>query len=183
MPSEDDLRDLERKVKQLKLDYDRYFLGSRPREPAVLRADVDKLIAMYSNVAIQNTSVRFRFASLCSRYQALKRQWTEVQRKVEDGTYQPHRFKADLHERERADGGPPSAEEAQGAEEPDLFTQYRDARLACGQPVKNLTPEKLEEILEGQRAALRERFGDARFRFRVVVEDGKAKLKASRAGP
>ena len=36
-------------------------------------------------------------------------------------------------------------------------------------------------MIEKQTAQLRQRFGDdARFKFRVVVEDGKAKLKASR---
>jgi hypothetical protein len=46
--------------------------------------------------------------------------------------------------------------------------------------VDKLTPRKLEAIIEEQRSKLKERFGDAKFRFRVVVEDGRAKLKASR---
>jgi hypothetical protein len=29
--TEEELRDLDRKLKQLKLDYERYFLGTRPR--------------------------------------------------------------------------------------------------------------------------------------------------------
>ena len=33
MASDEDLRELDRKVKQLRLDYERYFLGTRPREP------------------------------------------------------------------------------------------------------------------------------------------------------
>ena len=83
MPDEEELRVLDHKLKQLKLDYDRYFLGSRPREPVVLRADVDKLIAIYSNQPITNSGLRFRFSSLCSRYQALKRQWSEILRQIE----------------------------------------------------------------------------------------------------
>jgi len=165
--SEDDLRELDRKVKQLRLDYERYFLGTRPREPILLRSEADKLIIIYSNTPIQNTALRFKFNSICSRYQALKRQWTETLRKIEQGTYERHRFKADLHERA-------------SAAEPDLFSEYRDARLACGQGIQSLSPEKFELLLEKQRAALRERYGDAEFRFRVAVEQGKVKLKASR---
>jgi hypothetical protein len=47
--------------------------------------------------------------------------------------------------------------------------------------VKGLTPAKLEGVLEKQREQLRERYGDAAtFQFRVAIENGKAKLKASR---
>src|SRR5262245_28226167 len=103
MAEEEDLRALDLKLKQLKLDYDRYFLGSRPREPVVLRGEVDKLIAIYSNQAIRNSALRFRFSSICSRYQAFKRQLNEILRQMEQGSYSRHRFKAELHERERDD--------------------------------------------------------------------------------
>ena len=86
MPLEEDFKILENKLLQLKLDYDQYFLGSRPREPVMLRGEVQKLIAMYSNQAIQNTALRFKFGSICSRYQAYKRQWGEVLRQIEAGT-------------------------------------------------------------------------------------------------
>jgi len=175
--NEEELRELERKVKQLRLDYERYFLGTRPREPVLGRGEVDKLIVVYGN----------EFNSICSRYQALKRQWTETLRKIEQGTYERHRFKADLHERARlASAQPesaasePSVGGAPGPAEPDLFSEYRDARLACGEGVQHLSPEKFELLIDKQRAALRKRYGDAEFRFRVAVEQGKTKLKASR---
>ena len=174
-PSEEDLRILDTKITQLKLDYERYFLGTRPREPVMGRSEVEKLIIVYSNQAIQNTALRFKFSSINARYQAYKRQWTEVLRKMEQGTYTRHRFKADLHGRE------PVAPEAPGAPAKDsLFSEYRDARLACGENVKSLNHQKFEKLIDKQRTALRERYGNAEFRFRVVVEQGKVKLKASR---
>ncbi len=184
MPDEEELRVLDQKLKQLKLDYDRYFLGARPREPVVLRADVDKLIAIYSNQAITNSGLRFRFSSICSRYQGLKRQWCEVLRQIEQGTYARHRFKAALHERQRA---PVAAQATAAPADPradsqagGLFEAYRAARESCGQQTSNVTPAALERVLAEQRETLRARFGDAEFRFRVVVEDGRAKIKASR---
>ncbi len=178
MDVEETLRELDRKVKQLKLDYEQYFLGNRPREPVLLRGDVDKVVVVLSNTPIQNTALRFRYNSICSRYQALKRQWNETLRQMEQGTYKRHRFKADLHERERQSQEHPGQT---GGAAPDIFAEYRDARLACGQGVKTLSRPKLEAMLEKQRTQLRERFGNAAyFKFRVVVEDGKAKLKASR---
>jgi hypothetical protein len=184
VPDEEELRALDNKLKQLKLDYDRYFLGSRPREPLVLRGEIEKLVAIYSNQAIRNSAQRFRFSSICSRYQAFKRQWTEILRQMEQGTYGRHRFKAELHERERedpAEAAPVEAEADQTSAAQRLFEEYRAARERCGQDTRSLTPAALERVLAQQREALRERWGDADFRFRVAIEDGRAKIKASRA--
>ena len=184
---EEDLFELDRKLKQLRLDYEQYFLGTRPRAPVLLRGDVQKMIHIFSNTPIQNTGLRFRFNSLCSRFQAFKRQWDDTLRKIEDGTYKRHRFKADLHEKQRLEaaqrGLDAEASKATpaGAGAPDVFEAYRSARESCGQGINGLTQKKLSRVIEKQTAQLRQRFGeDANFRFRVVVEDGKAKLKASR---
>jgi len=197
LPDEEELRTLDLKLKQLKLDYDRYFLGSRPREPVLLRGEVEKLVAIYSNQPIPNIALRFRFSSLCSRYQAQKRHWSETLRQIEQGTYSRHRFRADLHQRGRAGAdaadaaapAPAPAPAAQPAPKPGaagaagrdpLFEEYRAARRHCGQD-DSVTPAALERVLAQQREALRQKFGDAEVRFRVVVEDGRAKIKASRA--
>ena len=180
---DEDLRLLEFKLAQLKRDYDQYFLGTRPREPVQLRGEVNKAVIELTNTAIKHTAARFKFSSICSRYQAFRRQWDDILRKIEAGTYERHRFKANLHARDRGlapEGAPAPAAGAPGGGA-DLFEQYRDARLACGQSVESLSPRKLEASIAKQRAALAERFGpEARFRFRVVIEDGQAKVKASR---
>jgi hypothetical protein len=173
------LQALDRKLSQLRRDYDQYFLGARPREPALLRGEVQKQIVILTNQPIQNTALRFKFSSICSRYQAFRRQWEETLRKIEAGTYERHRFKARLHGH---NGGESSARAP--APEPaadDLFQSYMDARLACGQNVTGLTRDKLEGVMERQRAQLRKKYGDdAGFSFRVSVEQGRVRLKATR---
>jgi hypothetical protein len=175
---DEDLKILDAKLNQLRREYDQYFLGTRPREPVLLAGEVRKIIARLTNNPFPNTSLKFRFSSLCSRYQAFNRRWQETLRKIEQGTYTRHRFKADLHEREAADRKPEPA--GARADDPGIYSAYVEARKACGQDVKNLSPAKLQAILREQEKSLRERYGDPEIRFRVVVEDGKAKLKASR---
>lgn len=177
---------LDNKLKQLKLEYEQYFIGSRPREPVLTRADVNKLVAKYSNTGIQNTALRFKFNNLCARFYAMRRQWDEVLRKIEAGTYERHVFKAKLHERERELGAEePSSEAASRADNEttdggsDLFEAYRNAKSTCGEDVASLSREKLDQLVAKQRAALKERFDCDDVRFRVVVEGGKAKLKAT----
>jgi hypothetical protein len=179
LPTDEELEILSRKLMTLKLAYDQYFLGSRPREPVLLAGEVSKLVIVYSNQAIKNTAMRFKFTSIVSRYQAFKRQWTDTLRKIEDGSYARHQFKAKLHERS-AQPAEPATRPAQDRNE--IYAAFVEARQACGQSVSNLTTAKLGEVLDKQERDLRERYGSGQVRFKVVVENGKAKLTASRAG-
>ena len=53
-------------------------------------------------IELTNTAIKTHriapssFTSICSRYQAFRRQWDETLRKIEAGTYERHRFKAKL---------------------------------------------------------------------------------------
>ena len=178
MPTDEDIEILSHKLNQLKLAYDQYFLGARPREPILLRDEVRKLTIVYANQQIQNTASRFKFNSTVSRYHAYKRQWVDTLRKIERGTYSRHQFKAKLHET----GRPPAEPVARAPQDrSEIFDAFVEARRACGQSVKNLTAAKLETMLAKQESALQQRYGEGAIRFKVVVERGKAKLLASRA--
>jgi len=161
----------------LKLAYEQYFLGARPREPGMLAEEVRKMVVVFSNQPIMNTAMRFKFNSIVSRYQAFKRQWTDTLRKIEEGSYSRHQFKAKIHERP-APLAEPAHRPAQHRQE--IYEALVEARRACGQDVKNLTPAKLNEILDRQERELSARYGDSQVRFKVVVENGRAKLTASR---
>jgi len=187
VPFEDDLQALETKLKQLKLDYEQYFLGSRPREPAQGRSEVQKLFTIYQNTPIQNTALRFRFNSLCARYFALRRQWDLVLRQIEEGTYSRHVFKANLHDRIRSGKGaaPSPAPPPPAADVPNFKGVYEEYLAACrntGEDTRSLTRERMDKVLTGQADAIRKQYGCEDVRFRVVVEGGKARLKATPVG-
>jgi len=179
LPTGEELEILSRKLTQLKLAYDQYFLGSRPREPVQLRDEVRKLILVYTNQVIQNTACRFKFSSITSRYQAFKRQWTDTLRKIDEGTYERHQFKARLRETRQSE--PERAAPVPQCRD-EVYAAFLEARRACGQSVENLDAAKLKTLLDKQESALQERYGDCTVRFKVVVADGKAKLLASRTG-
>lgn len=184
----EDMVILDNKIKQLKFEYDQYFIGSRPREPVLTRGDVNKLVAKYSNLGIQNTALRFKFNTMCSRLFAMRRQWDETLLKIEAGTYERHIFKARLHERERGideDAPKPLADAAKRSSDEttaggtDLFEAYRSARESCGEDVSGVSRAKLDQLVAKQRAAIQQKYGCEEVRFRVVVEGGKTKLKAT----
>jgi len=189
---EEELKLLEIRLNQLKLDYEKYFLGTRPTEPAMQRAEVQKTITRWSNMRITRTALRFKFNSLNGRFQAFKRRWDDIIRQIEAGTYQRHVFKANLRDRERGitgasdgPGGGRSRAAAGGGGGPgreDLFETYRDAMLATGQNASGLTREKLQAAVSRQEAALKQKLGCDRVDFKVVVKDGKVRLKAAAGG-
>ena len=181
-PLEEELKILEVRLKQLRLDYEQYFLGSRPREPQQARSEIQKAMVRLSSTPIQNTALRFKFNGINQRFQVFKRQWDTTLRQIEDGTYGRHVFKAKLHERERGlsgedpkSGKRPPAASSMG----ELFEHYRDAAMACGQDVSSLTPEKLQRVVAKQQDAVRQKLGCENVDFRVEVQNGKVKLKAS----
>ncbi len=178
----EDLVLIEVKMKQLKNEYEQYFLGTRKREPHMLRGEVNKMIVTYTNIPLNNTGHRFKFNNLRARYFAFKRLWDDTLRKIEEGRYERHLFKANLHERERTD----SVERRRdvtardtGPGRDELFDAYVTARDSTGQGSKGITRDKLEKVLAKQEAAIRQKFRCEKVKFRVVVEAGKAKVKAT----
>lgn len=166
-----DLQLLENKIKQAKFEYSQYFLGNRPREPHVVRGEVQKIIAYWSNLPIRNTANRFKFNNLCARFFTFRRQWDEIGRKIEDGTYEPHNKMA-KHRVRMEDTAPKVS-----SSDDDICSAYLEARQACGQ--SGVDRAKVTALLDKQRASLREKYGCKDVKFRVVVESGKTKLKAT----
>jgi hypothetical protein len=176
---EQDMQLLEAKLKVLKFAYEQYFLGNRPREPQIERGEVQKIVAYWSNMPIRNTALRFKFNTLCQRFFTFRRQWDDTCRKIDNGTYAPHQFKAKLR---GGQGGQPRPDSDElsfvDSKLDDIYDAYIEARKACGENVQGLTRHKLDEVLAKQEVALRKRFDCKAVKFRVVVENGKTKLKA-----
>jgi hypothetical protein len=178
--TESDLQLLDVKIKQARNEYEQYFLGTRPREPQILRGEVQKMITYYTNVSISNTAQRFRFNSLQARFFSLRRHWDNTLRKMEDGTYHRHVFKANMRGPAPGAVGTPGAEpKAAKPEAPDLFADYRAARERCGQSVERMDRARIDEQIAKQREAIRAKTGCKGVHFKVVVEGGRAKLKAT----
>ena len=180
-----DLQMLDVKLKQLRMEYEQYFLGARKRDPQLLRGEVNKVVAYYANAPIRNTALRFLFNNLRARYFTHKRLWDETCRKIEEGTYQRHLFQAELHEAERA------AQEARRRAPMPRRPASRERRgravrastsaraTNTGQGAAGITRDKFAALLRQQEDAIRTKFGAAKVNFRVVVEEGRAKLKAT----
>jgi hypothetical protein len=177
----EDLQLLDVKLKMLKNEYEQYFMGTRRREPSLLRGEVQKMVSYYANVPIRNTGYRFKFNNLRARFFSFRRHWDRILREIEEGRYERHIFQANLRERERIErpGSRPPGAGSKKAEPDDVFESYLSARKACGQDTAGITRKKLDALIQKQTTQLRAKSGCREVKFRVVVEDGRAKLKVS----
>ncbi len=179
---EEDLRELDQNISRLRVGYEQYFAGVLKREPNDLRARVHKIITRYVNQPPRNSGHKFHFNQLNAKYQIYRQLWGRIMRQIEAGTYRPHRFKTKLHAQPspEASSGPrkgPDRRAGDGIRE--LYGALAAARRKTGESATDLSPEKLARIVHRQTEALRKKHGKGKVRFRVVIENNRAKLKAS----
>ena len=192
-PVDEELADLDQSIKRLRVEYDQFFLGILKRPPSVLQGRVQKVIVKYSNETLRKTHQKFRFNQLNSKYQIYRQQWGRTIRQIEAGTYKGHRFKANLHERERALAAQQQADaptprpETTDTPAPvtktgpmdQLYTALLAARRKAGESGPAPDRAKVSELVKKQTAALRAKHPGAKVRFRVAVDGNRAKLVAS----
>jgi hypothetical protein len=189
-PIDDHLNQFDRDIRQLKIEYERYFGGGRKRPPADLEWRIDLILKRYSDRGAEmNFAQRFRFGNLAETYARYRDIFHKRLRKFEEGTVERH-FGAAARavEAERARGR--RAEEkslaavvcADPAREPkkvaQLYDAFREALERTGDSTARLSREQFEGFLRQKTEQLRKKSGNAVVEFVVSVEGGKARLKA-----
>lgn len=182
---EDDLKELEHKIKRLRLEYEQYFLGILKREPYVLKSDVQRRVNAYLSHPPTRSREKFRFNTLCARYQSYRALWGRTMRQIENGTYQRHLFRARVQGQATEVPGksaarapePPASGAAAAVDK--LYKALAAARRKTGEGMQGMTPEKLAATLRRQTETLRKKHGSGKVRFRIVVEGNRARLRAT----
>ncbi len=165
---------LDQDIRQLKIDFERFFNGGLPTPPEEFRQAVRTQIRSLRSAPIQTLVDRFRLNTLEARFNTLNELFNRRLREREEGlavmpaavTPTPRRY--DPYQGVVvSDGAPPEAIEA-------LYRElYRDDRSGS-----DATFKKFQSYLLGQMEEIRERSGCAEVKFRVATEGGKLKLKA-----
>jgi hypothetical protein len=173
-------------IQQLKITYEKYFSGIEKIEPVKEREDLRRTIRELDRERPTNLVQRHRYQTLRARYISLDQYIQRNLFQIERGTHPKFKFRADLSERRRQGERP--VEAARGADpEPGrveeeesyraVFDRYLEARRACGQN-DDLEFERVRSAIHNQVRAIKSRFKCTSVRFRVVVEEGKARIKA-----
>ncbi|HET8646977.1 MAG TPA: MXAN_5187 C-terminal domain-containing protein [Vicinamibacteria bacterium] len=191
----DDLDSLERMVRQLQIEWEKFFGGAERKPPMELKNRVEGLIRRWAYAEIRNNTERFRYQTLSSRYNTFSELWSKRLRLMEEGrpVTGAHAPRAPLAapppepEARRPAGaataGAPPGEVRISRPEQEkeavkaLFEQYVAARQRAGEagPVKF---DSFEKVIAQQATRILDQKGGQAVDFRLETKDGKVTLKA-----
>jgi len=170
----DDIEHFEKGLKELIIKYEQYFIGLEKREPLKLLDEVERLARRYNAAAVSNTMLLFRYNSAKSRLVSYRQYWNRINRLIDEGKYSRDRFKMQRKEASGQQAGPAAAE----SQVDQVYREFTEACRLCNVTTSNITKEAISATLEKHRAAIREKYHCSDLEFRVLVEDGKPKIKA-----
>jgi len=134
---DEELGQLEKDIRQLKIEYDQYFGGGRKRPPTEIEWRIDLLVKRYAERGGElKFAQRFRFNNLSQTYAKYKDIFRKRTAQKEEGKIQRH-FGAAAKEIE-------AAREKKEAEE--LAAHPRAFRMSCSEPERE--SEKVEQLYQ-----------------------------------
>lgn len=189
----EDLDLLEKSIRRLQIEWDKFFGGVEKKPPTELKGRVEALIRKHIDSEIRNNTERFRYQNLTARYSTFSELWNKRLRALEEG--RPvglHGRAAALAPAAPSSPASPPAAPSRGAEaagvriqDPEsdagalrgLFDRFLEARRQTGETgaVKFDNFQKL--IAQQAQRILKEKGGRA-VDFRLETKDGKVTLKA-----
>lgn len=190
----EDLDALEHAIRQIQIEWDKFFSGIEKKPPNDLKSRLEALLRRHANAEIRNNTERFRYQTLTARYNTLNELWSKKLRLREEGkAFGVHGLKAEAlppppppgSAAPRHPGGPPVRADQFRVQNPDrdaqtvraLYERFLEARKTNGEtaPVKY---ESFQKLI-GQQASriLADKRGQA-VEFRLETKEGKVSLKA-----
>ena len=85
MALEDDLGLIETSMRQLQIEWDKFFGGVERKPPTDQKTRLEALLRRHANAEIRNNAERFRYQNLTARYNTMNELWTKKLRAMEEG--------------------------------------------------------------------------------------------------
>jgi hypothetical protein len=192
---DEDLAQLERDIRQLKIEYEQYFGGGKARPPSEIEWRIDTTLKRYSDRGAQmNYGQRFRYGNLTQMYSKFREIFRKRLKQKEEGTVQRH-FGAAAREieaeraRKRAEAEKSNAARfpfAVSWKDPDheqkkveqLFAAFRDAKAQAGEDTEPLTMDAFQKFVRQKTDQLKKQQDAHEVEYVVSVEGKHARLKA-----
>ena len=186
MALEDDLSQLETSIRQLQIEWDKFFGGVERKPPTDFKGRVEAMIRKHANAEIRNNAERFRYQNLTARYNTINELWSKRLRALEEGR------PMGLHGPRIPHPPPPPPASAPPARRPseyrvrqpeselhvvrELFEQYQQARSQSGEGAVKF--ESFQKVIAQQASRILSEKGGQAVEFRVETKGGKVSLKA-----
>ncbi len=193
---DEELSQIEKDIRTLKIEYEQYFGGGRKRPPADTQWRVESLIKRYSDRGAEmKYAQRFRYTNLAQTYAKYAEIWRKKLQEKEGSSTQRHfgaAARAIEAERARTTQTQAAKTPKPGSpfvtsfsdperEKPKLEELYRkliEARTATGESSGTPSFEEFGKFVRQKTGELKSKGGAAAVEYTVSVERGKVKLKA-----
>jgi hypothetical protein len=193
--TEEDLAQLERDIRQLKIEYEQYFGGGKARPPTDIEWRIETTLKRYSDRGAEmNYAQRFRYGNLTQMYSKFRDMFRKRMKQREEGTVQRH-FGAAAREIEAERARKQVEAEKSAAahlpfavswKDPDnekkkveqLFTAFRAAKARAGEDTESLTVEAFQKFVRQKTDELKKQQDAHEVEYVVTLEDNHARLKA-----
>lgn len=193
--TDEDLSQLEKDIRQLKIEYEQYFGGGRARPPADTEWRVEQLMKRYGDRGgAMNFGQRFRYNNLVQTYAKYREIFRKRLKQKEEGIVPRHfgaAAKAIQAERARkrpARGGSrrKSVLFAVSCSDPDrevekveqLYQAFFHAKQSAGEDTDQLSRKKFQAFLRQKTEQFKKRNGCQEVEYVVAMESGEVRLKA-----
>ena|SRR3984957_12059073 len=193
--TDEDIAQLEKDIRQLKIEYEQYFGGGKVRPPTEIEWRIDTMLKRYSDRGGQmNYGQRFQYGNLVNKYTKYRDMFRKRLKQKEEGL-QPRHFGAAAREIEAQRAKLRAAEEkkdfartpfAISWNDPDnekkkveqLFAAFREAKAQAGEDTKPLTIDAFQEFVRQKTKQLKSQKDVQEVEYIVTVEGNHARLKA-----
>jgi hypothetical protein len=142
---DEELAQVEKDIRQLKIEYDMYFGGGRKRPPTEIEWRIELILKRYNDRGGElKFNQRFRFNNLAQTYAKYKDMFRKRLAQREEGKIQRHfgaAAKAIEEERARTQPSPGVARPATAG-----IGEARAFRMVCSEPEKE--PQKVDQLFE-----------------------------------
>ena len=193
--TDEDLAQLEKDIRQLKIEYEQYFGGGKKRPPTEIEWRIDTLLKRYSDRgANMNYSQRFHYGNLVQMYTKYRDIFRKRLKQKEEGSVQRHfgaaaREVEEMRARRNAAAEKPKALQLPFTvswKDPDhekkkveqLFTAFRDAKAQVGEDTGPLTMDAFQKFVRQKTDQLKKQKDAHEVEYIVSVEGNHARLKA-----
>ncbi len=195
---DEDLSQIERDLRVLKIEYEQYFGGGRPRPPSDTQWRLEQLIKRYAERGGEmKFAQRFRYNNLAQTYAKYQDIWRKKLKQKEEGIVQRHfGAAAKAVEAERLRNAPPPPTTAEQVQRPggyvvacsnpdsekqkieDLYRVLVETKQKAGENTDAMTLENFQIFVKQKTAQLREQNKCDAVEYAIQIEAGQVKLKA-----
>jgi len=187
--------EFDKRVFVLKIEYEKYFSGLTQIEPVKERDELRRIMRNFQKEFIPVTRQKYRLRMLRARFSQIELYWNRNLVMIERGTHPKMKFRADLHDKERRSmlaemeqaqaealrrkPRKPQVSQSQREDKAyrQVFDSYMKLRKKTGQS-HDMSYDSVRATLSKQVRTIKSRYRCKTVKFKVSIEDGKAKVKA-----